>query len=271
MLTNPRAERVKAVRALSRRSMRERTGRFVVEGPQAVRELLRCAPTTANELFVDVEQARRHQDLLELARTCDVPVNDCSTQVLRELADSEHPQGILAVAKCVDVDLGAVLDSVIDPDAGFVVVMSQVRDPGNAGTVLRAADAAGARAVILTDASVDVYNSKVVRSTAGSLWHLPVVVGASLDAVVAGCRVRGIAVLAADGTGDVLLPDADLVGPHAWVMGNEAWGLSQEDRNRSDHVVRVPIHGQAESLNLAMAATVCVYASAAAQSGAKTT
>lgn len=271
MLTNPRAERVKAVRALGRRSVRERTGRFVVEGPQAVRELLRFAPATANELFVDVEMARRHQDLLELARTSDVAVNDCSTQVLRELADSEHPQGIIAVAKCVDVELSPVLDSVVDGDPGFVVVLSQVRDPGNAGTVLRAADAAGAVAVILTDASVDVYNSKVVRSTAGSLWHLPVVVNASLSAVVTGCRNRGITVLAADGAGDVLLPDADLEGPHAWVMGNEAWGLSQEDRDRSDHVVKVPVHGHAESLNLAMAATVCLYASAGAQSGPKTT
>jgi len=271
VLTNPRAERVKAVRALGRRSMRERTGRFVVEGPQAVRELLRFAPATANEIFVDVEMAGRHQDLLELARTSDVTVNDCSTQVLRELADSEHPQGIVAVAKCVDVDLAPVLDSVVDPDAGFVVVLSQVRDPGNAGTVLRAGDAAGARAVILTDASVDVYNSKVVRATAGSLWHVPVVVGASLDAVVAGCRARGIQVLAADGAGDVILQDADLEGPHAWVLGNEAWGLSQEDRNRSDHVVKVPIYGHAESLNLALAATVCVYASAAVQSGQKST
>lgn len=270
MLTNPRAERVKAVRALGRRSVRQRAGRFVVEGPQGVRELLRCAPAKAIEVFVDVEVARRHQDLLELARTCDVAVHDCSTQVLRELAESEHPQGIVAVAKNVDVDLGPVLDAVVDPDPGFVVVMSQVRDPGNAGTVLRAADAAGARAVILTDASVDIYNSKVVRSTAGSLWHLPVVVGASLDAVVAGCRKRGISILAADGAGDVLLPDADLSGPHAWVMGNEAWGLSEADRGRSDHVVRVPIHGRAESLNLAMAATVCVYASAAAQSAATT-
>ncbi|MEO8750994.1 MAG: RNA methyltransferase [Allobranchiibius sp.] len=266
MLTNPRAERVKAVRALGRRSMRERTGRFVVEGPQGVRELLRFAPATAIEVYVDVACAERHQVLLESARTADVAVHDCSADVLGELADSTHPQGILAVARTLDVPLAPALDSVVAAaDAGFVVILSQVRDPGNAGTVLRGADAAGARAVILTDSSVDVYNPKVVRSTAGSLWHLPVVVGVDLASVIDACRKRGITVIAADGSGSVLLPDAKLGSAHAWVMGNEAWGLPEQLREQCDVVVRVPIHGYAESLNLAMAATICMYASASAQ------
>ena len=271
MLTNPRATRVKAVRALGRRSARERAHRFVADGPQSVREVLRFAPATAVEVYVDVESAQRHADLLELARAADVPVHDCSAQVLAELTDTQHPQGILSVCRPVDVPLDDALDAVVDPTAGFVVVLAQVRDPGNAGTVVRGADAAGARAVIVTDSSVDVYNPKVVRSTAGSLWHLPVVVGAPLESVIDGCRRRGISVLAADGAGDVLLPDAELRGPHAWVMGNEAWGLPQEVRDRCEQVVRVPIHGHAESLNLAMAATICLFASAAAQTPAKST
>ena len=269
MLTNPRATRVKAVRALGRRSARERARRFVADGPQAVRELLRFAPATAVEVYVDADAAQRHADLLELARAADVPVHDCTADVLAELTDTQHPQGILAVCRPVDVSLGDALDEVVESAPGFVVVLAQVRDPGNAGTVLRGADAAGARAVIVTDSSVDVYNPKVVRSTAGSLWHLPVVVGAPLESVIDGCRGRGIAVLAADGAGDVLLPDAELHGPHAWVMGNEAWGLPGEVRARCDEVVRVPIHGHAESLNLAMAATLCLYASAAAQTTVK--
>ncbi|NYJ74412.1 TrmH family RNA methyltransferase [Allobranchiibius huperziae] len=271
MLTNPRATRVKAVRALGRRSVRERAHRFVADGPQSVREVLRFSPATAVEVYVDAETAQRHADLLEQARAADVPVHDCTAQVLAELADTQHPQGILAVCRPVDVPLDDALDAVVEPTAGFVVVLAQVRDPGNAGTVLRGADAAGARAVIVTDSSVDLYNPKVVRSTAGSLWHLPVVVGAPLESVIDGCRRRGIAVLAADGAGEVLLPDADLHGPHAWVMGNEAWGLPHELRDRCDEVVRVPIHGHAESLNLAMAATICLYASAAAQTPVKST
>jgi len=140
-----------------------------------------------------------------------------------------------------------------------------VRDPGNAGTVVRGADAVGADAVVVTSASVDVWSPKVVRATAGSIFHLPVVTGMPVEQVLRELRAAGIAVLAADGAGATTLPDADLHGPHAWVMGNEAWGLPAEVRAACDAVVRVPIHGKAESLNLAMAATVCLYASAAAQ------
>jgi TrmH family RNA methyltransferase len=131
--------------------------------------------------------------------------------------------------------------------------------------VIRGADAAGADAVLVSDASVDVYAPKVVRSTAGSLFHVPVVTGLAIDQTIAELRAAGIRLLAADGAGTVLLPECDLTSPHAWVMGNEAWGLDEATRASCDEVVRVPIYGKAESLNLAMAATVCLYASAQAQ------
>jgi TrmH family RNA methyltransferase len=161
----------------------------------------------------------------------------------------------------------------------LVAVLAHVRDPGNAGTVLRAADAAGADAVVLTDASVDVHNPKCVRSTAGSLFHLPVVTGVPLAEAVGALRAAGLTVYAADGAGDVDLDDlldraqdarraggpaTGLAGPVAWVFGNEAWGLPAADRALADAVVRVPVHGRAESLNLATAATVCLYAAARA-------
>ncbi len=113
-------------------------------------------------------------------------------------------------------------------------------------------------------ASVDVTAPKVVRSTAGSLFHLPVVAGVEVEATLAALRAPRHPQLAADGSGNALLPDVDLSAPHCWVMGNEAWGLPDEVREACDEVVRVPIYGQAESLNLAMAATVCLYASAGA-------
>ncbi len=258
MLTNPRADRVKAVRALGRRSARRRSGRFVAEGPQAVRELLTFRPETAAELYVDGEQRARHDDLLGLGR--DLPIHECTPQVLAAMTDTQHPQGVLAVCRPVDVSPADALDSRGD----FAVVLAHVRDPGNAGTVIRGADAAGARCVIVSDASVDVYNPKVVRSTVGSLWHLPIVTGAPLTDALRRCRAAGLRLLAADGSGETVLPEADLTAPHAWVMGNEAWGLDAPVRDLCDDVVRVPIYGHAESLNLAMAATVCLYASAAA-------
>jgi len=162
-------------------------------------------------------------------------------------------------------------------------VLCQVRDPGNAGTVLRAADAAGADAVVLTSSSVDIYNPKAVRSTAGSLFHLPVVLGADLVELAAACRERGIGILAADGYGQLDLDQLQdenaarrlgasgtgsayaLEQPTAWLFGNEAQGLSDAELSLADHRVAVPVYGAAESLNVGTAATVCLYASARSQ------
>jgi rRNA methylases len=249
---------VKAVRALGRRSARQRAERFVVDGPQGVREVLRFAPQTVTDLYVDGAASQRHGPLVDLARDANIQLHQCSSAVMAALVDTQHPQGLVAVCRPVDV---SVEDALAD-ESGFVVVLAHVRDPGNAGTVIRSADAAGARAVILSDASVDLYNPKVVRSTAGSLWHLPIALGGDVTELIAACRERGRRVLAADGAGTTLLPDADLSGAHAWLMGNEAWGLNEASRAQADDVVRVPIHGHAESLNLALAATVCMYASA---------
>lgn len=224
-----------------------------------MRELLAFAPDSVIEVYVDSSAAERTAEF-RLAQLS-VPLHECSPEVFAALVDTAHPQGILAVARPIDVPLSEVFAA----DGGFVVVLSNVRDPGNAGTVIRGADAAGAAAVIVSDASVDIYNPKVVRSTVGSLWHLPISVGHPVETIIDACRAAGLRVLAADGAGDVLLPDADLGGRHAWLMGNEAWGLPHETRALCDEVIRVPIYGHAESLNLAMAATVCLYASAAAQ------
>jgi len=157
---------------------------------------------------------------------------------------------------------------VLEARPRLLVILTNVRDPGNAGTVIRSADAAGADAVLLGDSSVDIYNPKVVRSTAGSLFHLPIVTGVPVTALFERVRAAGIALLAADGGGETLLGDVGsdtLAGSHAWVMGNEAWGLEPEVKAACDTVVRVPIYGKAESLNLAMAATLCLYRSAGVQ------
>jgi TrmH family RNA methyltransferase len=147
-----------------------------------------------------------------------------------------------------------------------------VRDPGNAGTVLRTADAAGCGGVVFSSASVDPYNGKCVRASAGSLFHLPVVVGTSPAEVTAALRAAGLRILAADGRGrrglDDLAAAGDLAAPTAWLFGNEAWGLPGDLLDLADEAVAVPIYGRAESLNLAAAAAVCLYASAHAQHGA---
>ena len=261
LLSNPRSERVRAVRSLGRRAVRERQRRFVVEGPQAVRELLQYAAPAALDLYLTASAGTRHTDIVGLAEGAGVRVRPCTDEVLAAMTDTPHPQGMIAVAEPIDVPLDEALDAAGD---GFVAVLTNVRDPGNAGTVLRAADAFGAAAVLVSDASVDIYNPKVVRSTVGSLFHLPVSVGTPVPELLAACRDAGLRVLAADGSGQTSLSEVDLSVPHAWVMGNEAWGLEPEVRDLCDAVVSIPIV-RAESLNLAMAATVCLHASASAR------
>jgi TrmH family RNA methyltransferase len=165
--------------------------------------------------------------------------------------------------------IGTTLDALLATAPTLVTVLAHARDPGNVGTVIRCSDAAGVGGVVLTDASVDPLNPKAVRASAGSLFHLPVVTGPSVEALLPALRDAGLRVLAADGSGerdiDDLLDDGSLARPTAWVFGNEAWGLPESTRSLCDDVVRVPIHGRAESLNLATAAAVCLYASARAQ------
>ncbi|MGO4494128.1 TrmH family RNA methyltransferase [Arthrobacter sp. 2YAF22_2] len=284
-LSNPRADRVRKVAQLAGRPARLKRREFLAEGPQAVREALKLhqkrlaagEPGIVYEVYASESCLDRHPELETLAEGTTAYL--ATDEVLAAMADTVTPQGILAVCGFLDVGL----DQVLDAAPQLVAVLCQVRDPGNAGTVLRAADAAGAGAVVLTGSSVDIYNPKAVRSTAGSLFHLPVVLGADPAEVAARCKERGIGVLAADGYGQLNLDrlqdentarrlglsDAGSVyaleQPTAWLFGNEAQGLSEEELALADHRVAVPAYGDAESLNLGTAATVCLYASARSQ------
>lgn len=268
-LISPRSPRVVAARRLVRRAFRGKERRFIAEGPQAVREAVEHrgedgAPTLV-ELFTTVEAAERYASIVEAARAAGVRVHHADAAVVADVSQTVTPQGLLGVCRFLD----SPFETILRARPRLVAVLAHVRDPGNAGTVLRCADAAGADAVVLTDASVDLYNPKSVRASVGSLFHLPVAVGVPVEEAVAGLRGAGVRVLAADGAGDDDLDDeldaGTMGGPTAWIFGNEAWGLPAETRALADAVVRVPIHGRAESLNLATAAAVCLYASARAQ------
>lgn len=250
--------KLRSVRRLTQRKFRLETGQFLAEGPQAVREAL--AFGHAVELFVRTgDDSPRIAELIRAASAARVPVYATSASDLDRLSDTVHPQGVVAVCTWPEATLPVA--------PKLVVVCAQIRDPGNAGTVIRCADAFGADAVILTSDSVEVTNPKVVRASVGSIFHLPVLTGIALADAVQDLRDRGLQVLAADGSGSDRLDmmTAELARPTAWVMGNEAWGLPSEHAELADRRVGVPIWGHAESLNLATAAAVCLYATASAQ------
>ncbi|WP_034277945.1 TrmH family RNA methyltransferase [Actinospica robiniae] len=263
-MSSVKSTRIVAARRLASRAFRAKQRLFLVEGPQAVREAA-AEPGLLSELFASPQAAERYADELELARAHGAAVAVATDEVLASLGDTVTGQGLVGVCRFLDRPLSEVLDGPLR----LVVLLAHVRDPGNAGSVLRAADAAGADAVLVSGESVDVYNAKAVRASVGSLFHLPVVTGVDLPAAAAALRERGVRVLAADGAGPADLDDeADsgaLAARTCWMFGNEAWGLPEPLRELADSVVRVPIHGRAESLNLATAAAVCLYASARAQ------
>ncbi|MFE0104203.1 TrmH family RNA methyltransferase [Streptomyces sp. NPDC059009] len=266
-LISPRSPRVTAARRLAKRNFRGKERLFLAEGPQAVREAAGHQGTLV-ELFATVEAAERYADIVGEARSAGARVHLAAEDVIADISTTVTPQGVVGVCRFLDTPF----EDILAARPKLVAVLAHVRDPGNAGTVLRCADAAGAEAVVLTDASVDLYNPKCVRASVGSLFHLPVAVGVPVERAVEGLKDAGVRILAADGAGeddlDTELDRGTMGTPSAWVFGNEAWGLPEETRALADAVVRVPIHGKAESLNLATAAAVCLYASARAQRAA---
>jgi TrmH family RNA methyltransferase len=261
--------RLKAARRLTKRAFRQRERAFLAEGPQAVAEAFNCG-ARLTDLFVTVPARSRHADLVTAIAGGGIPVHLVSGEIMDELAQTVTPQGLLAVCGFIDIPLTELNPKTRPgPAPTLVALLANVRDPGNAGTVLRTADAAGAHAVVFADASVDPYNGKCVRASAGSLFHLPVVAGARLEDAVATMRAAGLRIVAADGRAGRSLDDAGvqarLAEPTAWMFGNEAWGLPPELVALADEPIAVPIYGHAESLNLAAAAAVCLYASARAQ------
>ncbi len=233
---------------------RARAGHFLLEGAQGIRAALAagCRPA---RLFATAEAAARHADLVRAARDRGAEVTVVAPALLADLAQTVTPQGLVAVVPSVV----STLDG-LPPHPRLVCVLAEVGDPGNAGTVLRAADAFGADALVTTAGSVDLESPKAVRASAGSLFHLPVVAGARWAELAAALRERGLLLVGADPHAEATVERAPLEEPCALVLGSEAHGLnSPAVRADLDIVVRLPQYGRAESLNLAAAAAVLLY------------
>jgi RNA methyltransferase, TrmH family len=240
-----RTPRVSAALKLHRRKERDESSLFLAEGPQAVREAL--AAGVVRELFATANRARDYPHATVV-----------TDEALDKLAETVAPQGVVAVCEQFDVALSRAVG------ARLIAVLVDIRDPGNAGTILRTADAAGAGAVVFAGDAVDPYNGKCVRASAGSLFHVDIARERDMDAVLDALRGRQVFATSGRGEHDLFDIEARLAGPTAWLFGGEAHGLPEHVLKRVEGV-RIPIYGGAESLNLAAAAAVCLYASARAQ------
>lgn len=278
MMDNPNAERVKRVAQLAGRSaVRNKRQQFLAEGPQSATEALRAhlgllelsAATagwwpvgqTVAEVYYTARLAQTSPVLYALIAQLEsaVFVAETSHEVLQAMSDAVVHQNVIVVVNFPQINNQPA------STAPLAAVMVRVQDPGNAGTIIRAADAAGADYVVTTPETVDIYNPKVVRSTAGSLFHIPVYTAIPLEQFVESFAGQ---VYAADGYGTRVLDaidPAELRRPTAWLMGNESQGLSETELGLADQRVAVPLYGLAESLNVATAATICLYSSAMAQ------
>jgi len=277
-ITSPRSERVRRIAALSGRSARRKQGQLRVEGPQAVRSLLAHRPELALELFLTARAAEDHPELARLAAEARVPAREVDETIIRAMTresggeDQDRPgsaaegavspQGAIAVARLPEESADAALAAVAAlPAEGplTAVVLHQVRDPGNVGTLLRTADAAGADLVLLTRTSADPFSPKAVRAAVGSTFHLPVIAGADAPALLDALAGRGITAAATSGYASTDLFEAELPERIAWVLGNEARGLDEATLAAAPLAVRIPLAGHAESLNVHTAATVCLF------------
>ena len=265
VLDNPRADRVRRVSGLVGRSARSRSGLMLVEGPQAVRELARFRPGAVRDVYVREDAWVTHADIVEAAQRATRWVHPVTAEV--SVALSRDSQGVCAVASA-----DAVSRELPELSVGeTLVVLAQGRDPGNVGTIIRTADAFGAVGVITVSGTVEATSPKVVRASAGSVFHIPVCIVPSFEEAHALIHRRSAALLGTSGgAGSLDLSQmlaqgvsgrSRLSQSHAWVFGNEAKGLSGAEMRLCDALVSIPMTGDAESLNVASAATACLFAS----------
>lgn len=250
---NPRV--VSAVK-LHRAAHRRKTGQFLAEGANSVAAALDTG--RMQELFYSATAAARDTELVAGAAASGVRTTLVSDRAAQQLGETVTAPGLVAVCALVDVPLAEILAT----GPRMLAVPVEIAEPGNAGTLIRVADAVGADGVVLAGDTVDPHNGKCVRASAGSLFHLPIARERDIDATLDALAAAGITLLATAANGEVELDDADelFAGPVAWLFGNEAHGLDPAVAARADHRIRIPLRGRAESLNLATAASICLYA-----------
>lgn len=234
---------IKQINALKMKKERDKTGLFIAEGTRLV-----------NDIGSLVKYVVISEDYTEDISQFD-KVYSISRNLFNKISDTVNPQGIIAVCEIKDYNI----EDAFKCDNPFLVVLEDIADPGNMGTVIRTCDAGGVDGIILTKGCVDIYNPKVVRSTMGSLFHLPIYRNQNIDDIIEGCKINNINTVSAHLKGTALPYDVDMTKGCAILIGNEARGLQDSTAEKTDLLVKIPMKGQAESMNAAIAAAILIY------------
>ncbi len=254
-----RTPRIVNAAKLHRSSARKKANAFIVEGDNSVDAAVSTGAAT--DVFVTERAAEKFADIVTAAGYMDVYVHPITDRAAKSLSDTQTTTGIFALCTPVLWTPGKILNG----KPQLVSVPVETSEPGNAGTLIRTSDAMGADGVIFAGETVDPLGSKVARASAGSLFHIPTARDTNIKDVLGKLRSSNLQILATVPQGDATLDEVDLSKPTAWLFGNEAHGLSKELLNAADIRVSIPLRGRAESLNLATAASICLYESAKAQ------
>lgn len=244
---------IKRVRRLRRRTFRDREGMFLVEGVTLVQEAVSSGARLTELLYVNSRSEEAGLITSEVGRQ--LLCYEISQDLMEWVSDVVTSQGILGVLEQVDIEY----EDVLSREISLLLIADQVRDPGNLGALVRIADAVGVDGFMLTAGCADLYNPKVVRAAAGSHFHMPLVRNVNMARLKNDLASRGMKLLGLDARGDMSYLDAGLDGRTALVVGNEAFGISEEDRELLDGSVHIPMPGKAESLNVATAAGIVLF------------
>ncbi len=252
VIASPRNARIQAARKLRRRAGRDAARAFLLEGPSSIIEALeRRAPI--REIFVSGGNEQT-DTIVRRASDLDIEVLLTHERAFRAVSDTVAPQGAVAV-----VEMPVVSAWDLPPEADLALVLAEVRDPGNAGTLVRSAAAAGAAAVFFGRGCVDPYGPKTVRSSAGAILRLRIVRDVHLDEGATALRSRGFSLVGAEAGARTTYDEIAYDRPVGFVLGNEGWGMTAEARSVLDEVVAIPMPGRTESLNVAVAGSVLLF------------
>jgi len=255
MITSSKNQILKIVKSLKMKKSRDINKMFFIEGTRFFNEALAAEREIINiflsETFSKSTAAAEIKEDVRLKNTLIYVVTD---EIFKSLSDTENPQGILAVLETFQNK-----DNDILKNAEFIIVLDSLQDPGNVGTIIRTADAAGVDALILSKNCADIFNPKVLRSTMGSVFHVPILQSENITEIIKMLKLSGVKIFASHLGGKKDFYKQDLSGRVAFVIGNEANGLKDEIIEMADEIIRIPMPGKTESLNASVAASVIMY------------